>query len=68
MGIFYKHSHFATDAFETCRCCQSHNIIGVAVQALILPREIDRLPSEQCRKTVSGDIDFNAIGIDYHAA
>jgi len=66
--IIDKDFHLATDALEACRRRQCNDIIGVAIWLVILHRLIDRLPGEERSKTVSGDLDFNTIGVDFHTA
>jgi hypothetical protein len=65
--ILDNHSHFAADALEACGRHQRHDIIGATVLPLLY-RQIDRFPSEERSKTVSGKIDFNLFGFDFHAA
>jgi len=49
IGVLDQHSHFTTHALEACWRHQRQDIIGGAVQCLILPRQIYRLVGKQSR-------------------
>jgi hypothetical protein len=63
IGIFDQHSHFAADALQACRHCQSQEIIRCTRRRLMLHLEIKR-PGEQLGQPASRECDVDAIGSD----
>jgi hypothetical protein len=62
------HSHFATDALESCWRSQGHEIVRRGDRILGLCREFDRCPRKQGASAAAGKSDVNSIRMDRYPA